>query len=143
MKRSEPADPPSDQTDGCYWIRTDEGLLLIPGCYSAIQGGPAECVCPHDEAHLRIRVADAHRVLTRIRGEVPGLREALALVEVEAAGTMALSSLLNRIRATPATPGHGAHDQRWLIGLLQEKAVEPKTTMAQMARRRLRGVVRG
>ena len=142
MTCPDPTAQPADPAEGCYWIRTDEGLLLIPGCYSAITGGPAECVCPHDEAHLRIRVADAHRVLARIRGDVPGLKEALALVEVEAAGTMALSGLLDRIRAVLAT-GLGAHSQRWLIGLLQEKAVEPKTTVAQMARRRPRSADKG
>lgn len=44
MTLADPTDLPSDLTEGCYWIRTDEGLLLIPGCYSAITGGPAECV---------------------------------------------------------------------------------------------------
>lgn len=128
-----------DSPSSCYWVQTGDGPILIPGCFGAIAGGAKQCECAHDESNLRIRVADAHRILSRLRTYIPGAKEALALVGLEAEPTMSMEILLTPIRTATATPGTTqAGDRQWLIDRLAEKQIEPKSTVAQMERRRPR-----
>lgn len=120
-------------------MKTGDGLVLIPGCFDTISGSPSECTCPHDESSIRIRVADAYRILSGLRGRIPGAADALRVVELEAEPTMSMEVLLAPIRAATVEPGTTqAGDRAWLIDRLRDKGVEPKSTVAQMGRRRPR-----
>lgn len=80
----------------CHWLRLDSGLLLIPGCYSAMFGGEADCVCSYDEDELVVAVHCAAGRLA-LALDVPGAAEALALVR-DAEDRIRLPVLLRPLR---------------------------------------------
>lgn len=81
----------------CHWLRIDGGLLLIPGCYSAMLGDEADCVCLYEEDELVVPVQRAAKCLA-VALDVPGAAAALALVQ-DAEDRIRLSVLLRPLRA--------------------------------------------
>lgn len=97
----------------CHWLRLDGGLLLIPGCYSAMLGDEADCVCSYEEDELVVPVQRAVKCLA-VALDVPGAAEALALVG-DAEDHIRLSALLRPLRAalSRARAEHEVALTRW------------------------------
>lgn len=120
--------------DRCHWLKVDGDLHLVPGCYGAALGSPAECCCSYDDDELVVPQHRASQILERNSG-IPGAAQALALA-LDAVDQLRLSVLLRPLRAAlvPVRAQHRAaldrwRDARWTDREVQERAwvelVEP------------------
>lgn len=101
------------EVDRCHWLRMDGDLHLVPGCYGAALGSPAECCCSYDDDELVVPQHRASQILERNSG-IPGAAQSLALA-LDAVDQLRLSVLLRPLRAAlvPVVAQHRAALDRW------------------------------
>ena len=97
----------------CHWLLLGGEAILIPGCYGAMTGSVAACICSYGDSELVVADQRAQKLLEHNRG-IPGAAEALALL-AGVDGRTALSVLLRPLDAAlrPARAEHEVALTRW------------------------------
>jgi len=114
------------EMDRCHWLKVDGNVYLVPGCYGAALGSPAECCCGYDEDELVVPQHRASQILERNRG-IPGAAQALALA-LDAVDQVWLSVLLRPLWAALdlANAQHSAALDRWRAARWTDREVQER-----------------